>query len=288
MYLLDDVPMSSNSGSISDNGAIIGGAVGGVILLLMIIAVLCIMILSMRRSRRTATNHVNDKVSNNIFKLSNPIVSNNIHNVTEANTMDRLYSTVKPEKCSSRETSDQSNYAHPIQFNDQQSELNEAIRVANDPAYAGMMNMEVDLACGASTGDIKTATDPAYAGNTKLDNDLTCEVSAYTGKDKETAFNGTVTISAATKHHDHGYVVLRDDHLSHNAVTTSNGNTQTNGLQIQTTNNQGHARANTNYSNTIAKTTEYGIINQPQRDDPNSDAAKQTEANYGVVNQPQS
>ena len=56
-------------------------------------------------------------------------------------------------------------------------------------------------------------------------------------------------------------------------------------------NNQGHARANTNYSNhsnTIAKPTEYGIINQPQRDDPKSDAAKQTEANYGVVNQPRS
>ena len=280
--------MSSNSGSISGNGVIIGGAVGGVILLLMIIVVLCLMILSMRRSRRTAKNHVNDKVSN---KLSNPIVSNNIHNVTEANTMDRIYSTVKPEKCSSRETSDQFNYAQPIQFNDQQSELDETIRGANDPAYAGLMNMEVDPTCGANTGDMKTATDPAYAGNTNLDNDLTCEVSIYTGKDKETAFNGTTTISAATKHHDHSYVVLRDDHPSHNVVTTSNGNTQTNGLQISTTNYQCHARANTNYSNhsnTIAKTIEYGIINQPQRDDPNSDAAKQNEANYGVVNQPQS
>ena len=235
MCLLADVPMSSNSGSISDNDAIIGGAVGGAVggvtLLLMIIAVLCVMILSMRRSRGTATNHVNDKVSNNKFNLSNSIVSNNMDNVTEANTMDTSYSTVKPEKCSSRETSNQSNYAQPNHFNDQQSELDETIRVANDPAYAGQMNKEVDPACGANTGDMKTATDPAYAGNTKLDNDLTCEVSTYTVKDKETALNRTATISAANEH---------------------------------------------------------GIITQLQSDDPNSDAAKQIEANYGVVNQPQS
>ena len=57
MFLLDDVPMSNNSGSSLDNFAIIGGVVGGVVggaILLIIIVVLCIVCI--RRSHRKGTN----------------------------------------------------------------------------------------------------------------------------------------------------------------------------------------------------------------------------------------
>ena len=155
------MPIPDNSGSSSDSGAIIGGAVGGVILLLMIIVVLCIVILCMRRSSRkesSGTIPVNNKSTNNMIELTNPI-----HAVTKANTTDRIYSSIKPEKCSISKTSEeQSNYTQPYEHNhDQHSDLAETIKMANDPAYAGNAGhiyVEVEPACGTNTGELKTAT----------------------------------------------------------------------------------------------------------------------------------
>ena len=106
MCLLDNVPISNNTGSSSSvSVAIIGGAVGGVILLLMIIVVLRIVILCMRRSHRKK----DDKGTYGIDKLNtgviliirNPSCDVTIdHNpscdVTKANTVDYSYDTINP------------------------------------------------------------------------------------------------------------------------------------------------------------------------------------------------
>ena len=286
MFLLD-VPIPDNNDSSSDSVAIIGGVVGGVILLLMIIVVLCIVILCRRRSCRkesSGTILVNSKLTNNMIKLTNSIYA-----VTKANTIDRIYSSIKPVKCSISKTSEeQSNYTQPNEH-DRYSDLDETINKTNDPAYAGNaahMYVEVDLECGANTGGVKTATDPAH---TKMDNDLTSEVSMYAGKDREIAFNGTAAISAAAKQYDKNYVVLCNDHLSLNTVASSNDTTQNDGLLTHTTVNQVHGTKTNHpsHSATVAKPTEYGVINQPRSDDPNYDTDKPTdEAVYGIINQP--
>ena len=128
--------MRDNSGSSSessDSVAIIGGAVGGVILLLMIIAVLCIVILCMRRSCRKESLGaipVDGKLSNNMIKLTNPICD-----VTIANAINKINSSIKLEKCNN-------------EFNrDQNSDLDETIKKPNDPSYAGNIKIDNDLTC---------------------------------------------------------------------------------------------------------------------------------------------
>ena len=163
------------------------------------------------------------------------------------------------------------------------------LKTTTDPAYAenaGCRKVEVGPPYGANTGDLKTATDPVYAGNTKMDNDLTCEEGMHAGEDRETAFNGTAAISAVTKQHDQDYAVLHD---GHNTVASSNDTTQNDGSLTHTTVDQIHDTKinHPSHSATIAKSTDYGVINQPQIDDLICDTDKPTdEAEYGVVNQP--
>ena len=94
--LLDNVTVSSNSGSSSDSVAIIGGVVGGVILLLMIIVVLCTVILCVRRSHRKKED---DKVTYTTTKLNTNVTidHNPSYDVTKANTLDCTYDdTINP------------------------------------------------------------------------------------------------------------------------------------------------------------------------------------------------
>ena len=93
------VPISNDNSSSSDSGVIIGGVVGGVILLLMITVVLCIVILCMSRCHRKGTFPVDNKLFfNNTTKLNeNVTIDNNpAYDVTKANTVGSLYSTIKP------------------------------------------------------------------------------------------------------------------------------------------------------------------------------------------------
>ena len=114
----------------------------------------------------------------------------------------------------------------------------------------------------------------------------------YAGKDRdrETAFNGTAAVSAATKQHDQNYVALRDDHLSLNTVASYNDTTQSDGSLTDTTVNQRHGtKTNHSRNSATAEPTEYGVIDQPQSDAPNYDTNNQTDVvEYGVVNQPRS
>ena len=127
--LLDDV--SNNSGSTSDSIAIIGGAVGGVILFLMITVVLCIVILCVRRSHRKGTFPVDNtaKLNENVTIDNNPA-----YDITKANTVGSLYSTIKPgdsdvpitanpsyvapNKPYSKACEDEYNYVQPNQHSD--------------------------------------------------------------------------------------------------------------------------------------------------------------------------
>ena len=146
---VDDVPISNNSGSSSDSSAIIGGAVGEVILLLMITVVLCIVILCVRRRHRKGTFPVDDKVFYNTAKLNeNVAIENNpAYDVTKANTVGSLYSTIKPgdsdvpitanpsyavpNKPYSKTSEDEYNYVQP----NQHSDLEDTIKKNTNPSY---------------------------------------------------------------------------------------------------------------------------------------------------------
>ena len=86
---LDNVPIPDNSGSSSNSVATIGGTVGAVVLLLMIIVVLCIVILYMRRSHRKQDDI--SKPNTSVTFENNPS-----YDSTKVNTLDHLYSTIKP------------------------------------------------------------------------------------------------------------------------------------------------------------------------------------------------
>ena len=70
---------------------------GGIILLLIITVVLCIVILCMRRCHRKGTFPVDNKVLYNTTNLNeNVTIDNNpAYDVTKANTVGSLYSTIK-------------------------------------------------------------------------------------------------------------------------------------------------------------------------------------------------
>ena len=92
-----NIPISNDSGSSSVGGSIIGGVVGGVILLLMITVVLCIVILCMRRCHRKGTFPGDNQVFYNRTKLNENVIidDNPAYDVTKANTVGSLYSTIK-------------------------------------------------------------------------------------------------------------------------------------------------------------------------------------------------
>ena len=127
--LLDDVPISNNSGSSSDSSVVIGGVVGGVILLLMITVVLCIVILCMRRCHRKGHNKLSYKFN---------------HEDVTINTVDCSYSLGIPitnnptydvlTKPYSETNEDEYNYVQPNEFN-QHSDLDESMEMTTNPSY---------------------------------------------------------------------------------------------------------------------------------------------------------
>ena len=160
-----NTPVSNDTSSSSDNITIIGGAVGGVILLLMITVVLCIVIVCMRRSHMKKGS----TVDGNATKLNtNVTIDNNpSYDVTEANTLDHSYSTIKPRgsdvpitsnpsyivpytKPYSKTSEDDYNYVQPNEFV-QHSELEDNIKMQTNPSYGVSVQEERAAATGSDT-----------------------------------------------------------------------------------------------------------------------------------------
>ena len=189
LCLLDDVPVSNDNGSNSDIIPIIGGAVGGVILLLMITVMLCIVILCMRRYHKKGKFPVDiyntTKLNENVTVENNPA-----YDVANANTMDSLYSTIKPGDSDVPITANPS-YAVPTKPYNKASE---------DEYNYAQLNQHSHL-----EDTIKTDTNPSYG--------------VTTGGDRATAFSAHSDTKATTKQYDYDYVC--DDRLLHH-ITAAN------------------------------------------------------------------
>ena len=234
--LLDDV--SHNSGSSSDSSAIIGGAVGGVILLLMITVVLCIVILCVRRCHRKETYN---KVFHNRAKLNeNVTIENNpAYDVTKANTVGSLYSTIKPGDSDVPITVDPS-YAVP----------NKLYSKTNEDEYNYVQpNQRSDL------DTIKMDTNPSYG---------------LTTGDRATAFSAhSADTKATTKQYDYDYVC--DDHLLHHntAANTTGDVKKDNPASVDQSNYMENVHPLCIAgSDQPSNEGEYGVVNQPKSDDP--------------------
>ena len=236
--LLDDVPISNNSGSSSDSIAIIGGAVGGVILLLMITVVLCIVILCVRRCHRKGTF----PVDNNTAKLNENVAieSNPAYDVTKANTVGSLYSTIKPGDSDVPITTNPS-YAFPTKPYSKTSE--------DEYNY-----VQPNQHSGLEDASIKMDTNPSYG---------------LTTGDRATAFSAHSDTKATTKQCDYDYVC--DDHLlHHNTAANTTGDVK---KDIPASVDQSNYMENVHPlciagSAQPSNEGEYGVVNQPKSDDP--------------------
>ena len=170
--------VAAGAGGSSDGGSsvgIIAGVVGGVILLLMITVVLCIVILCMRRCHRKGIFPVDNKVFYNTTELNeNVTIDNNpAYDVTKANTVGSLYSTIKPGDSDVPITANPS-YNVPtkpyskaasedeyVQLN-QQSNLEDTIKMDTNPSY------------GVTTGGVSAHSD-TKATTKQCDYDYVCE-----------------------------------------------------------------------------------------------------------------
>ena len=237
LYILDDVPISNDSDSSLGSGAIIGGAVGGVILLLMITVVLCIVILCMRRCHRKGTFPVDNKVLYNTTKLNeNVIIDNNpAYDVTKANTVGSLYSTIK------RGDSDVPIIANP------------SYAVPTKPySKAASENEYTQL----NQHSIKMDTNPSYG--------------VTTGGDRATGSSAHSNTKATTKQYDYDYVC--EDRLLHlNTTASTTGEAK---RDIPASVDQNDYMENV-HPVCIADSTqpssdgEYGVVNQLISDGPN-------------------
>ena len=195
LCVLDDVPISNDSDSSLDSGAIIGGVVGGVILLLMITVVLCIVILCMRRCHRKGTFPVDNKVLYNTTSLNdNVTIDNNpAYDVTKANTVGSLYSTIKrgdsdvpitanpsynvPTKPYSKAASED----EYLQLN-QHSNFEDTIKMDTNPSYG--VTTGGDRATGSSAhSDTKATTDYEYVCENRLNTTASTTAACETKRD---------------------------------------------------------------------------------------------------------
>ena len=143
---------------------------------------------------------------------------------------------------------------------------------------------------------IKMDTNPSYGVNI--------------GEDRVKAFNTTATADSDTKAHQSSQKHDYDDssQLHHNTTTNTSGDEKEDNVQIHTTVDKKH-NTDSPYLFSVANSDkltdegEYGVINQPQCDDPSFDTtvdqshatksclaliANNAEDEYGVINQPQS
>ena len=152
-----DTPVSNDSGSSSDNIAIISGAVGGVILLLMIIVMLCIVIVSIRRCHIKKRSAVDD----NTTKLDTDVTTDNPSHNVKTDTTDHLYSTIKAQGSNVPITinpsynvptkptrEDDYKYVQPNEFV-QHSELEDTIKMDTNPSYG--VNIQEERAAATSS-----------------------------------------------------------------------------------------------------------------------------------------
>ena len=240
--MLDNVPISNDSGSSSGSGAIIGGAVGGVILLLMITVALCIVILCMRRCHRKGTFPVDNRVLYNTTKLNdNVTIDNNpAYDVTKANTVGSLYSTIKPGDSDIPITANPS-YAVPTKPYSKATSEDEYVQLNQHSNFEDTIKMD---------------TNPSYG--------------VTTGGDGATGFSAHSNTKATTKQYDYDYVC--EDRLLH--LNTTAGTTGEAKRDIPASVDQSQYMENV-HPVCIADSTqpssdgEYGVVNQPKSDGPN-------------------
>ena len=233
------IPISNDSGSSSDSGAIIGGAVGGVILLLMITVVLCIVILCMRRCHRKGTFPVDNRLFfNNTAKLNeNVTIDNNpAYDVTKANTVGSLYSTIKPGD------SDVPITANPL-YNVPTKPYSKA---TSEDEYL-QLNQHSNL-----EETVKMDTNPSYGVTTAG------EISAHSD------------IKAMVKQCDYDYVC--EDRLLHQIAAASTTGDAKKDIPASVDQSQYMENVHSVCTADSAQPSsdgEYGVVNQPKSDDPN-------------------
>ena len=211
---------------------------GGVILLLMITVVLCIVILCVRRCHRKGTF----PVDNNTAKLNENVAieSNPAYDVTKANTVDSLYSTIKPGDSDVPITANPS-YAIPTKPYSKTSE---------DEYNYVQLNQHSDL-----EDTFKMDTNPSYG--------------VATGEDRATAFSAHSDTKATAKQYDYDYVC--DDHLlHHNMGANTTGDVK---KDIPASVDQSNYMENVHPlciagSDQPSNEGKYGVVNQPKSDDP--------------------
>ena len=268
--------MSNNSGSSSDNFAIIGGVVGGVVggvILLIIIVVLCIVCI--RRSHRKDTFPVN---TSTVAMENTVIIDDHIYNSIDSHVSAAITTTssydVPNNKPYSTTSGDERNFVQP----------NEVIQ----QSY-GEEN--------------KRDTNPSYRVDTGGDRVLTVfSTTSDTKSHQQTSHDDT------TKEYDYVYARDHGGHLlHHNTAANTTGDTKKDYTQIL---DQGLDMKNVHSlripnSDQPSNEGKYGVINQPKSDYvdyettgddiknvhslhiPNSDQPS-NEGEYGVINQPKS
>ena len=225
----------------------------------------------MRRYHRKGTVPTDNQVFYNRTKLNeNVTIDNNpAYDVTKANTVGSLYSTIKPGDSDVPLTANPS-YAVPTKPYSKAASENEYLQLNQHS------NLEVT---------IKTDTNPSYG--------------VTTGGDGATGFSAHSNTKAATKQDDYDYVC--EDRLLHlNKTASTTGEAK---RDIPASVDQSQYMENV-HPVSIADNTqpssdgEYGVVNQPISDVLDNDndlnghfhSPKSVQLNtvYGVVNQPKS
>ena len=208
----------------------------------MITVVLCIVILCMRRCHRKGTFPVDSKVFYNKTKLNeNVTIDNNpAYDVTKANTVGSLYSTIKPGDSDVPITANPS-YAVPTKPYSKAASEDEYLQLNQHSNFEDTIKMD---------------TNPSYG--------------VTTGGDRATGFSAHSDTKAITKQYDYDYVCEdRLLHLNKAASTTGEAN-----RDIPASVDQSQYMENVHPvcitdSTQPSSDGEYGVVNQPKCDDPN-------------------
>ena len=149
---------------------------GGVILLLMITVVLCIVILCMRRHCRKGTFPVDNQVFYNTTKLNeNVIIDNNpAYDVTKANTVGSLYSTIKRGDSDVPITANPS-YAVPTKPYSKAASEGDYLQLNQHSSLEDTIKMDTNPSYGVTTAGGVSACSDTKAMTKQCDYDYVCE-----------------------------------------------------------------------------------------------------------------
>ena len=228
---IGNIPISNDSSSSSNSGAIIGGVVGGVILLLMITVVLCIVIMCMRRCHRKRAF----PVDNNTTKLNeNVTIDNNpAYDVTKANTVGSLYSTIKPGDSDVPITANPS-YNVPTKPYSKAASQDEYLQLHQHSNLEDTIKMDTNPSYGVTTvGEVSTHSDT----------------------------------KAMTKQCDYDYVC--EDRLLHQIAAAGTTGEAKKDIPASVDQNQYMENVHPVCISQPSSDGEYGVVNQPKSDDPN-------------------